>query len=1035
MSVVKGAIQSEANPGTGGYGALNSEEPNKVIRFISLNAESGSDDFNVIKDIIQTRGYAVDFVEFKFSTTKIQRRLIKPTQKDGPKERIEIEEKIDVNSSYKHLRHLSARVQKEVNNVLLVQVNQIKGFPCSAPILFPELLKSKRPILVNGVTDRIHVQLISKPDLNFRIVDAPIARNPFLRRKILERAERSKSMQAIGRELKDFFGLPSHIREKLNELAVGNKVPLSDEEAINIILISDLYTRYLPLFQNFERDIANRNQTVAALASQFVDMTRGIRTEHLLEAFKNFLIEEDSDGEAFASENNTQLFSYFYKRAQLLEEKRLRVGDHPVTRADMFATLRSLITLARSQIDPGLWKQCRFFFKHGDLKTSKKGNIQTIDALIDETYSKLKVYHSASSLSLLEIYLIHNLHRLITGRKVLVTQSDLSKIESDLIRSVVIPILYQQDSIPSKETIRLMLGMQANLQTLINPVHTVGRVYSFLMGRRLRENVQKFLRPGLRDLLARFGKNFFIIFYELAVQEPGLLISRNQFAEWLQEKDYFKKPQDYGYIRNSLENHYDPNLSAKNLMETGESCFPETYSEKDFTTDLEAARKIFGEFITNMQNDGRGFAKLLSDFLSSGKYDLKSADFREFVKKSKYYKLFGALVFKACKEIAPRLKTLAVNNKMVLKVPIEIEPLLLLENIFNLPSGEETIQIHLIAVPVKSEKELEPASKVFSKNLIQSLKRGSDPTLKELNRANRMLRIYQDTYSEYVRFLLISILDRQINNSILKIRQQKNQTPNHIRNHFENFEKLFIGTIKSQYLNKLVRFDPTNKTKDVVYNLSVAQVLQAIVLYKSATHKLRDYRLIIEEIKSLLENISKTKDDYEKLTYLKQINKFQEMISTPIEDLNENVLNLITTLAKKIQKTVEQSRENKGILIRIFEKWKKQDLNAEDKCGFFKPFLKPDGYGYEQKLFLEIAKSREILLNIKRRKCLVFFPETLQEDQFELMLEVGSFIIERDFDATLFVEISGMNKQQIESLSKVFYPGNFFRLDRVKPVK
>ncbi|MBU2510940.1 hypothetical protein KJ966_06365 [bacterium] len=1015
--------------------SVGSGEATKVVRFINLVPPSSIQDVEILKDIINSRGFTVDFSEFKITSTKVQKRLINAGQKDGPRERVSIEEKVDINSNYKYLRQISWRVLKEVNNVLLVQMGQIKGIPCSLPLVFSEILAEKRKILVAGLTNQLMVQLISKPDLKFKTIPEPIAKNNFLKQKILERADREKSMQAIARSMQDFSGIDQSLREKLAEISSGNRIILTDEEAVNVILIADLYTRYLPLFQTFQNEINSRSAAVAALSSQFVDMTQGMSTEKLIDAFKNYLIDDDG-GEAFASENNSQLFSYLYKKAQTIDEKRLKIGDMPLTRAELFGIMRSMISLARSQIDPDLWKQCLFFFRYDDINTSKRENINTVDVLISDINSKIQVHRSASTQSLLEIHLINNIHRFITGRKVLISKSNLTETEMNIIRSVVVPNLYQpgnQNSSP--ESVRLFLGMQDSLANLINPIHTVSRVYGFLIGRRLRESVQKFLKPGLRELLQRFGGNFFSIFFEMVVQETGIPISRNQFAQWLESKQYFKNLKELGYIANKLETHYDSYLKTDVLMETGESCFSNTYSEASFKEDYLTAQKTFNDFINSLRKEGTGFSKILSDFLDTGNYNLKSQDFHDYVKKKTIYKTFQELVIQSCVEIKFNLKKLAVSRKVILKIPLEFESLLLIEKIFPISVEEEELQLHLIAIPVKSADELEATSKIFSKNFITVLKRSSEIETKELLRANRILRIYQKVNLDYIRYISISIIDRQINSTILKIRQQKNQTPNHIKYHFTNYEKLIIGNVKKLNLGKLIQIDKNRKSKEVFYSLAIAEVLQAVIFFRSANHKIRDYRTTINQISQMMERYTSTLgEDYHSLTYIKQIKKFDEMLATSIDEFSENVLNLITILAKKIHKTVRKSIENNGVMTQVYKQWQENNPSREDKIGFYVPFMRENKSSYDDKLFSEIAKAREILLNIKRRKCLIIIPDKLQEDQLRFIIEIGTFIKERDIDIKMYVEVGGLSKDSIEELSKVFYPGNFFRIDRLKPV-
>jgi hypothetical protein len=1019
-------------PGRGAAG-----EPQKQIRFVSLKAATAIDDYDIIKGIAKSNGFEVDFFEFKVTNTKTQKRLINTAQRNGPKERIRIEEKIDVNSNYKYLRQVSWRVLKEENNIFLVQMNQVKGVPCSLPLIFPDIFKANRTILVSGITYQLRAQLLSKVDLDFKSIADPINNDQDIRRKILERAEREKTMQAIARELQDFYGIPVAVKEKLTRLAVGEKVLLSDEEAVNIILLSDLYTRYLPLFHAFQKDISSKNASVSALASQFADMTIGIETEELIDAFRDYLMGDDDETEAFASETNGQLFGFLYKKAQQIDDKRVKIGDFPLTRSEMFSIMRSLITTSRSQHDPGLWEGCRYFYRYDDLKTSKKENSRTVETLLEKIFSQMKLHHSASSLSLLEIHLIHNIHRYISGRRVLVSKAELMDIELNVIHSAVIPTLYQPgDEKSFPQTIRLFLGIQANFQQLINPIHTVGRVYGFLMGRRLREAVQRFLKPGLRDLLERFGRNFFNIFYEMTVLEAGIPISRNSFAQWLESKGYFKDVKKMGYIPNEIESNFDPLLTPKVLMEAGDSCFPKTYSEADYTSDYEKARNGFIDFSNNIQKDGTGFGKLLANYLKKGKYNPREVAFREAFRKSQVYLTLKNLVVQSCVEIKFKLLDLAIANKIVIKIPIEFEPLLLLENIFLLSIENQDIQLHLIAVPVESDSHLDKLSAVFSKTLRSFLSRGGDAKIKELVRAIRILRVYQNVYTDFVKHVSISVIDRQINNTILKIRQQKNQTPNHIKYHFENFEKMFVGNFKGLNLGKLVQYDAGKKAKDTFYTLSTSQILQGIVLHKSALYKLRDYRSIIDRIQGILELLSQSRDeDYNSITYSKQIQKFDQLISVPIEEFNSSYLNIITILAKKIKKSVVEGNSKNHALSKLYAEWKRLNPEQEMKIDFYSPFLREDDSGYEQKLFLEISKAREVLMNIMRRNCLVFFPDKSQEDQLRFIAEIGSFMMERKYDVKTYVEISRVEKEQIEELSRVFYPGNFFRLERIKPVK
>ena len=131
---------------------------------------------------------------------------------------------------------------------------------------------------------------------------------------------------------------------------------------------------------------------------------------------------------------------------------------------------------------------------------------------------------------------------------------------------------------------------------------------------------------------------------------------------------------------------------------------------------------------------------------------------------------------------------------------------------------------------------------------------------------------------------------------------------------------------------------------------------------------------------------------------------------------------------------MSNGQRQKGVLHKLYTEWKRLYPDQESVFEVYSPFLREKKKGSEQKLFLEIAKAREVLLNIKRRNCLVFFPDKRQED-LRFISEIGLFIMERKYDVKTYIEISRVDKEQIENLSRVFYPGNFFRLEHIKPVK
>lgn len=1011
--------------------------PEKRVRFVSLTSPQAIDDYEVIDSILKDEGFSTDFFEYKIKNTQVEKRLIDSRSRNGPRERVELERKVDVNANYKHLRQFAWQVIKDTNNVLLIQISQLKGTCCTLPLIFPAILKAKHNILVTGQSSQTRTLLTAKPDLQFKTIPEPIKQDKVALSYLLERAGRQKSLQSIARTLQDFTGLPAGIKRKMTSLGKGEVIKIMDEEAVNILLIHDLLSRYLPMLKEFEKEMVSRNTPVSALANQFSDLMQGIKTSRLIEVFREYLIDPDTDNEGLNSRSNSELFSHLYRKAQLVDQKRVKTGGYSLSRENMFEIMRSIITLSRSQLDPLLWEQCSWFFKVGELSTVESENIRVVTDIASSVYHKLKLYYAASNQSYIETHLIYNIHRYITGRKVLVGKAKVSQMEMDIIRSVVIPIIYQPaPQNKDQKSVRLLLGLDTEIDTLINPIHTVGKIYGFLMGRRLREGVQTFLRPGLKELISRFGKNFFNVFHEMVVLENSLPISRNLFAQWLEQKDYFKNIFELGYIRNELETAYDHELTPKALMERAVSVFNPTYSASDFSEDYNSAKKALLNFIRTIKEETSVIGAILLSCFESGQYNLKSQAFREKARNSSLYRTLKDTVNQSCVEIRYNLRDLAVNNKVILKVPLEYESILLIENIFPISVENQQLQLHLIAVPVKTPDELDGISVRFSRNIQAALSGNSDRNIRELVRANRILRLYRNYIVDFTKFLSVIVLDRQINATLLKIRQQKDQTPAHIKYFFDRKDKAIIGNIQKVSIGKFIQLDNRRKTDETYYNLTVAQALQAVIFFKSASYKLRECRDTIESILGILHSFSqKMKEDYDSLTYQKQVEKFYQLLNTPVDEMNDGVLNLISILAKKIKKTVYNGKLKNSVIVSLYEQWNKLYPTKEKKIDFFSAFIKPKHPAKENKLLTEMIKSRDILQNIKRRKCLIFFPERHREDQLRFVVEIGSFLQERQFAGTMFVAISGLNTHHIEELSKVFYPGNFFLTEKVNPIK
>ena len=207
---------------------------------------------DLLTGLLNDRGFEVDHFEYKVLKKSEIRRPINPKQKNSPTEKITVEEKLNVNANLKSVGQLEWRVMKDPENVLLLQTQRTKGEALCLPLYFDSVFKKERQILVTGLNNAIKCQLVAKPDLRFQRIPEPIEQDKTVKDQLIHRASRQKGMQSTARELLDFPGLPEGITKKIVAIATGKKEKLNDAEAINLILISDLYSRYTPAFQTFQ---------------------------------------------------------------------------------------------------------------------------------------------------------------------------------------------------------------------------------------------------------------------------------------------------------------------------------------------------------------------------------------------------------------------------------------------------------------------------------------------------------------------------------------------------------------------------------------------------------------------------------------------------------------------------------------------------------------------------------------------------------------------------------------------------------------
>jgi hypothetical protein len=1014
--------------------------PELKIRFVSLLDSRMIKDMDEIRSLLKKKKFTSDYYEYKVTNTTFIRRLINTNSKNGLAERVMVEEKININTNLKAIRQLNWRILKDPENVLLVQLNQVKGESCCLPLIFSNIYQNDRDILVSGITKAMQVQLISKLDLNFQKIPKEILDNPITKGQILQRSRRKKGMQATARILQDFLGLPKLISAKIINIAAGSHIQLSDAEAINIILLSDLVTRYSGVLRTFQNDVSARNGSVSLFTAQFVELTQNISTKNLINRLGDYLVDEEEGFNGTISQNNSQLFSFIYKRLQHLDDKRIKIGDFHLTKSGLFNILKSMIIIARSQFDPGLWRQCLYFYKPDDDETSPHSNEIAVNRLAEGIRKQIEIHYEASSQSLMEVHLIHNIHNNTNCKRLLIGQMTLSIVELGIIKSKIAPILYKVDkNAKGWDTVRLFMDINYKSHQLIGSAHFAARAYGFLIGRRLRENVRKFLKPGLKSLLDRFNKNFFDVFYQIVISEPGLPVSRNQFADWLKYKQYFKDVTHLGYIKNTLEYSFDPLFTDPILSEKALSPFPATYSKQEFEKDYLKSRKKFLGFIEKLNHsyettNDNSILKIFLDLIEKGHYFFNAVYFRKQIKTTKLFKILVEVINQACKGLTFKLEKQSYHNKVVIKIPFNFDPLLSFCSIFEIKHENIILTIHLIAVPVNSYEELNGLSKIVSKNLNLLFKHESNKKIQKLLYAFNIIREYKIASVDFFRYLSVIVVDRQLAYTVNKITQNTNQTPNYIKNHIPDKDKLIIGNIRDVNIGGLIQNTKIAKKEITEFeNLSSGQIIQGIIYYKSANQGIRELKDLINQIQTLLDTIAVNKHDDDYNTFTKQIQKFKQLISTPIEDFSENIINLLSILSRRIQKTITRGEYNNGVLTSLRSDWAINYPDEDKKYYFYKNFISKES-NQKSNLLLEIEKTRDILSDVTGKSCWIFLPDNQKEHQLQHLMEIGTFFKEKNYKMAFYINIKSLSEDRIKTLSTVFLPSNFFHLDGLKPI-
>jgi len=1010
-----------------------------MIRFISLIDKRQIEGIDLITDILSKKGFSVDHFEYKVTKKTETRRPINPKFPDGPSERVVLEERINVNANLKTIRQLEWRVSKDPENVLLLNMSRTKGEALCLPLVFESIFQTDHQVMVTGLNDASRLQLQTKPDLQFKAMPKLVAENPEFQQQLLQRASRSKGMQATARELLDFPGLPDAVVKKISQVATGKPENLTPEQSVNLIILSDLATRYYPVIQTFQNDVLAKAGTVTQLSKQFAELTDGIPVSAIIDKLKDYLGEEGCK-----SENTTQVFSHLYQRLQQMKDGKLHVKGALLDVKQLFSLLLGMICMNRSQKDPEVWEKCLFFLKPFDAPELIRKNMAAVYMMALSSQKKILLSHAASNRSLMENYAVNNVQEFVIGKRVFMSGDNLSNQEFNIIKTAVLQRLGMKLVKAGKRRERpdLFSDPNYNPAKLYNPLHCVASAFGFLLDGVLKKNLERFLEEDQKTMLERLGRNLFDIFYEQAIFNAGLPISRVNFGKWLEAQTPVNKIDKRGFISSDLETNFDPALTPQVLAGSGQSLFEPEYTTESFAKDyFESRIRFFGilEKIHKMGRSGsdpNNAAAVFSKAFEQGLYCIRSRQFHNFVKDTFLYRELSRIVTESCNAVVDHLPQVAVRDKVILKLPLKYESMLSIGNTFVYAADSEPLKIRLQVIPVNSISEKMGVMFGFAAKFDELMQQAEKPEMKGLIQAVRILGEYQKSAEGFFKYLTISTLDRQLHLELKQLTENSGD-PATLKYEMSDARKLIVGNMRNVNLASVLQYDQEKRRNpgDPVDVQTFAQLLESILFWKSVKKDLERRKEAVETIIKMMGRFSKTlKEGTEWKSFYKMTVRFHQLISQPVAKFSSNMIQALTDLSSKMSQLVGKREYKDNAIAILFAEWKRKYPKQIKEVYFYAPFVEEDSETGSN--VLQRLKSSAMLARLlKTKECLIFLLEANKEIQFRQMKEITRYLRQEGYRLDFFVETSTLDDDKISELSKSMLPNLFFRAGNLTPQK
>ncbi|MEE8396584.1 MAG: hypothetical protein V3S29_11055, partial [bacterium] len=349
-----------ANPLTGPTAKPDSAADPADKRVVKLVSNSPAADIEGLDDflaVFNSGDTAAQITPFKYVVQRRVKRALGGKFGKGLSTEVTENTEINLNEDLFGLRRWLGAVKQDPGSVMLLNILKIKEGSLAAPLVFSDMLKTGRPILVTGADHSVRAQLLAVGDPNFAKIPKEVENDPSLKSSLLVRVQRRKGFVQSVRNLMELDYLPGRIRERIAEInSGGDPSKLSEAEIVNMCLLSDAASRYRPVLEQFKDSMVNSKLQVPLLISMFELLLADIPLNQCIAAFAEFVAPEDEGNPKPTTK--AQLFGH---------AMRYVTGDDGTSRTgrmDKMTKFHKVLSnnflKHRMRIDPFLWKHCHF---------------------------------------------------------------------------------------------------------------------------------------------------------------------------------------------------------------------------------------------------------------------------------------------------------------------------------------------------------------------------------------------------------------------------------------------------------------------------------------------------------------------------------------------------------------------------------------------------------------------------------------------------------------------------------------------------